>query len=53
MTDFIKDNGDDSNTRALLFIDQTDHEGAVDGIEGRATRVIRSSYSRHETVAAA
>jgi hypothetical protein len=43
------DNGDDGNTCALLFVDQIDHDGAVNGIEGR----IRSSYALHEAVAAA
>jgi hypothetical protein len=47
------DNGDDSNTRALLFIDQIDHDRAVDGIEGREIRLIPSSYALHEAVAAA
>src|SRR6266849_6353672 len=54
MTDFIvMDNGDDSNTRALFFIGQIDHDSTVDGIKGRVTRLIRSSYALHEAVAAA
>jgi len=41
MTDLIvMDNSDDGNTRALLFIDQTYHDRAVDGTAGRATRLI-------------
>ncbi len=47
------DNGDDSNTRALFFIGQIDHDRAVDGIQGRAARLIPSSYALHEAVAAA
>ena len=49
----VMDNGDDGNTPALLFIDQTDHDRAIDSIEGRAARLIRSSYALHEAVAAA
>jgi hypothetical protein len=54
MTDFIvMDNGDDGNTRALLFVDQIDHDRAIGGIEGRATRLIPSSYAPRKAVAAA
>ena len=47
------DNGDDGNTRALLFIDQIYHDRAIGGIQRRATRLIPSSYALHEAVAAA
>jgi hypothetical protein len=54
MTDLIvMDNGDDGNTRALLFIDQIYHHRAIGGIQRRATRLIPSSYALHEAVAAA
>jgi len=49
----VTDNGDDGNTCALLFSDQIDHDRAVDGIQGRAARLIPSSYALHEAVAAA
>jgi hypothetical protein len=54
MTDFIvMDNGDDGNTRALLFVDQIYHDRAIGRIQGRATRLIRSARAPRKAVAAA
>jgi len=40
MTDLIvMDNGDDGNTRALLFVDQIDHDRAIGGIQ-RSRRLV-------------
>jgi len=54
MADFIvMDNGDDGNTRALLFVDQIYHDRAIGRIQGRATRLIRSVRAPRKAVAAA